>query len=206
MYTLFHVDIFKCSIKAVYMPCHVSMCAEVVFTDPADCGFGCVSRKRSFTIFIRRDAGRFLASPQALYDRMRDVLSKNQLAIEDLLWADQAMIQSEKESLVNASRSASKRSLSSLLTEWETKNQAIYELLLDETNIPLSAQVYGVGQNPEFLWKATSKEQVLPAITATDRLLWVRNGERPMTAAEKFVAHGYPMRTELAELLGVPAS
>eukprot|EP00438_Fugacium_kawagutii_P005103 Skav204556 [mRNA] locus=scaffold1059:53530:53940:- [translate_table: standard] len=136
---------------------------------------------------------------------MRDVLSKNTLAVQDLLWADEKLIQSEKEYLVNSSR-CGKRSLDEVLTEWETQNQSVYELLLDETNMTLEQQVFGVGQNPEFLWKATSKEGVLPTITATDRILWVRKGDRPMTAAEKFVAHGYPMRTDLAELLGLPVS
>lgn len=182
-----------------------TMFAKVVWTDPCDCGWGCVPRKRSFTVFIRRDVARFVGSIQTLYDAMRAKLSQKQLAIPDLLWADQTEIDAELNMLVGG-MSSGKRSKAHVLTPFEMKNKAVYEKVLDDSNIPVASQVFVLGQNPEKRWKATTVECGLPTITATDRVLWVRNGQRPMTALEKFAAHGYPVRDDLAKLLGVNVS
>lgn len=159
-------------------------------------------RRRAFTVFVRRDSGRFVASAQKLYDQMRNRLASKQLSITDLLCADQTVIDREVQQLVDASR---KRKLDEILTPWEMQNKAAYEHALDQSDIPFSHQVMAVGQNPTHLWKATSPTCALPTLTATDKILWVRKGDRMFTAWEKFVAHGWPMRDDLASALGVPA-
>ena len=67
----------------------------MIHTQPSDTGFGCVSRRRAFSIFVHREDGCFIDDPQILYDRLCEKLRCKQLQIPSLVWADEAAVQSE---------------------------------------------------------------------------------------------------------------
>jgi len=75
---------------------------------------------------------------------------------------------------------------------------------MDKKGVPMEEQIFCVGQNPQYMWK-TANKGALPAFTATDKILWLRKHQRPLTSLEKFAAHGYPVRADLAQSLGVEA-
>lgn len=176
--------------------------SQVIFAEPADVGFGCISRRRAFTIFLRRDAGSWVQEPQEVYNRLSAKLKQKQLPLSELLWADQAQIESEVHQLTKAKKST--RTASCLLTSFEQKNKEVYQqVLADKGELPQNV-VYVPSQNPKWVFKAARAGR-LPCFTATDKMLYVDALNRPITSSEKFSGHGYPAREDLAKALGVPA-
>lgn len=182
---------------------------QVIWTDPADAGFGCVSRRRSFTIFLRRDRGRWVSDPQRLYDKFAERLATKQVTIPGLIWATQQAVKHEIEQLT---QNASARDpeymhtkMEDCLTPTEAKNQVKYRKLLQEKGFPPDLFAYVPGQDPKFVSKAAF-HGVLPLFTATDRILWMEGPDRPLVAIEKLAAHGYPSRHDLAIALSTPDS
>lgn len=153
-------------------------------------------------MFVRRSSGRFVGSAQQLYDKLREKLSRKQLNMNDLLWAGEDVVQEELRHLCSSCRYWTNRSEQNVLTAWEMDNKRLYEQALDKTGSDLDKHIFAVGQNPKHLWKA-STNGIFPAFTATDKILWVRKQDRPLTAREKFSAHGFPVLPELASSLGV---
>ena len=227
----------------------LKLALQVISTDPADCGFGCVSRRRAFSIYLRKDSGVFHDDPQAVYEELTKHLKTKQVEIDSLWWADQSMVEKETAALVSASK---QRSIHNVFTSAEAHNVEVYHKLLDERQVPLeqcldcmqhpcheitgrnmtyivchliavfeishrwvlnrlhvagscfaSRQIYVPSQNPEHRMKAASSS--LPAFTATDKLIWSRHRGRHLLAQEKWAAHGFPVREDLAALLGVRA-
>ena len=170
-----------------------------MFTDPGDVGFGSISRRRAFCIFLRKDAGTFIHEPQALYDKCCSRLASRQVHLDNLCWASEQQVHEEIKNLI----SGTSRSREQVLTKFEQDNQKLYEKTMDARGIPADQQVYVPSQNPEFLSKMTSAG-VLPAFTCTDKIVWIRKLDRPLCAIEKFSGHGYPMTPELAQCLSVP--
>lgn len=177
---------------------------EVVFAEPWDVGFGALRRRRAFTFFVRKDVGAFTSDPQQLYDRLVRDLKKRQIRISDLLWASDTELQKEIELMCQGSKS-SERSMESMLTKFEEDNLKAYEKLMDDAGLDLENQICVPGQNPHHVakWSNTSR---LPTLTATDKWMWVRKLRRPLCAVEKFAGHGFPVRKDLADILGVPVS
>ena len=119
---------------------HVGRCfiqlltlSQVIFTDPVDCGFGCVSRRRAFTIFVRRDCGRFVGQAQELYDKLCKQLVGKQIEISDLIWADQQAVDAELEQIrssrtrfskVSPSSSVNGRTRTARSTKWPWTRKA----------------------------------------------------------------------------------
>ena len=174
---------------------------QVIYTQPSDLGFGAISRRRVFTAFVRRDAGKFIGDPQQVYDILTARLRDRQLSIETL-----TELTSDLE--VEADRKVLKRSCdpNSFLTKCEAGNKAKYEALYDETNATKFAdQCFVVNQNPDKCPKY-SKDGVLPLFTKTDRITWLRQRGRHLTALEKMLGHGWPMTQELACLLKLPVA
>ena len=175
---------------------------QVIFTQPSDCGFGVVSRQRVFQILLRRDCGRFVMDPQEAYNLLCDGLANRQLSLAELVCC-------VTEDDVAADRQILRKdsTADSFLTKWETINKKKYETLLDEkfSECPHSDQAFVVGQNPDVCAKFSAKG-ILPLFTKTDRITWLRQQARHLTANEKLVGHGWPMNKQLAELLRIPAT
>jgi len=174
---------------------------EVIFTEPADCGFAPVARRRSFTIYIRKDSAKFVSDPQTLYDRMCFQLRRKQIRWNDLVWADKGQVEEDLQKLT----SNTSRTRDDLFTESEKKNIAGYKAFFEEKGTPLEEQVYVPTQNPSHRPKAL-KRGVLPLFTATDKMVWIEGLKRPLTSLEKFAAHGWPVTADLAKELSVQAS
>ena len=177
---------------------------EVVFAEPWDVGFGALRRRRGFNFFVRKDIGAFTCDPQQVYDRLARDLKKKQIRISDLVWASDAQVRKEVEMLCKGNKS-SERSVESVLTKFEQDNLKKYEVLMDDAGLDLENQICVPGQNPDHVAKWSNKSK-LPTLTATDKLLWVRKLRRPLCAVEKFAGHGFPVRKDLADSLGVPVS
>lgn len=176
----------------------------MIFVEPVDCGWGPVSRRRAFTAYVRRDSGKFIGSAQNLYLRLSKKLSHKQLRIDDLIWADEKVVRDEVDELRSSRRVPCAKTSQECLIEYEDRNKRIYEKAMDDAGVNLRDQIFVVGQNPESRWKAANSG-VFPLFTATDKVIWLRQEDRPLTALEKFSAHGYPVTPELASCLGVEA-
>ena len=174
---------------------------EVIFAEPADCGFAPVSRRRSFTMYVRNDSAKFVSDPQALYDRMCFQLRQKQIRWNDLVWADKAQVEEDLRRLTLRTS----RTRDDLFSASEKKNIARYEAFFEEKGIPLEERVYVPSQNPNHRPK-TLKRGVIPLFTATDKMTWIESLERPLTSLEKFAAHGWPVTASLAKELSVEAS
>jgi len=176
-----------------------TMSSKAIYTQPSDLGFGAVSRRRVFTAFVRRDCGRFIGDPQQIYNILTASLRDRQLSIEKL-----TELTSDLE--VEADRKVLKRNCDPnfFLTKCEAANKARYEALYDEKHTTtLADQCFVLNQNPDKRPKQ-SKDGVLPLFTKTDRITWLRQRGRHLTALEKLLGHGWPMRQELACLLNLP--
>lgn len=174
---------------------------QVIYTQPSDLGFGAVARRRAFTAFVRRDAGKFIGEPQQIYNILTASLRDRQLSIEKL-----TELTSDLE--VEADRKVLKRNCdpNSFLTKCEAANKARYEELYDEKNeTTLADQCFVLNQNADKRPKQ-SKDGALPLFTRTDRITWLRQRGRHLTALEKMLGHGWPMTQELACLLNLPVA
>lgn len=189
--------------------CYQSLPMQVIWTDPSDAGFGCVSRRRSFTIFVRRDRGRWVSDPQHLYDKFARRLAAKQVTIPGLIWATQQAVTSEIKQLTENASARNPpnlhKKMEDCLTETEAKNQKKYRKILEDKDFPRELFAYAPGQDPKHCSK-TALHGVLPLFTATDRILWMEGPNRPLLAIEKLAAHGYPVRHDLAKALSTPAS
>ena len=173
---------------------------QVIFTNPSDVGWGCVSRHRAFTILLRHDAGRFIREPQQVYDRLCSGLGDSQLPFQALFGlTSDAEIQAE----LTAMRKL--RGNATGLTETEYKNLVQYQKVCTKQGEPKDLQVYALNQNPGRVFKA-ARNGILPLLTATDKLLWVRSRDGPLLPKEKLLAHGYPMSQELSDALKIPVT
>lgn len=172
----------------------------MIFTSPSDTGFGCTSRQRAHTIFLKSDCGKFIKDPQLVYDELCAGMGWTQLHMEDVL-----SLASPEKLGQELDRMRDLRLTPTGLTEFEAKNIQGYESALDSRGDPVDTQVFAINQNPEVCFKA-SRLGCFPAFTATDKYLWVRAKNAPLLASQKFIAHGYPMTKELATALGVPAT
>lgn len=167
------------------------MQSKVIFTQPSDVGFGCVARRRSFTILLRHDSGRFILDPQDTYDKLCAGLNDSQLSLHDLLACT-----TEADVLRELPEGYK-------LSPFEQSNLDQYQDLLDGKGVPIPNQVFAVNQNPNKVFKA-AMAGILPAFTATDKCLWSRGNRRPILAYEKFLGHGWPMTQELCQALKIP--
>lgn len=176
---------------------------QVVYTQPCDVGWGCLNRRRAFTVFVRRDVAEFLCDPQDNYDLLCEELQNSSLRIPDLFWGDKTMFDEEVSTFVNGSRCRTK---SKPLTKSEYENRRNYEKLLDTTRPEEDKfhQLFCLNQAPDKVCKV-SRKGVIPTLTRTDKIMWNRGKKRWMLASEKFTAHGYPMTDELSKILKIPA-
>ena len=170
----------------------------MIHTQPSDTGFGCVSRRRAFSIFVRREDGCFIDDPQILYDRLCEKLRCKQLQIPSLVWADEAAVQSEMLAVAKGTG----RSEGEVCTPTMERNLKGYLAEMDEKHPtePKELQAFVLSQNPCVCFKA-SKAGVLPAFTATDKFMHMRNAGRHLLAIEKFSGHGFPVTEQLAKAM-----
>lgn len=177
----------------------------MVFAQPCDAGFGCVSRRRGFAILVRRDCGCFVRNPQEIYDAICANLKTRQLRLGYALWASYDMVEKEHQRLIGGSRSKN-RSKKMFLSPCEDLNRQTYEALLDQErpDEDKNLQCFVPSQSPEKCFKA-SRDGCLPAFTATDKIMYCRGRRGLVTAEEKFALHSYPVTKDLAKLLKVPA-
>ena len=89
-------------------------------------GFGAISRRRGFTIFIRRDCAEFLVTPQDVYDRL--MLADGQLTMADILIGTPEDIAREQ-----PAETATRQAVNDYLTLFEVQNKSKYEKILDES-------------------------------------------------------------------------
>lgn len=173
---------------------------QVLYTQPCDLGFGCVSRKRGFTVFLRRDCGKFLVKPQDIYDRL--MMPDSQLEMNSVVIGAEADVQAEQ-----PVETATRLAANDFLTLFELKNEMKYQNLLDETRPEEShfAQSYVLDQNPDFCSK-TSSSGVFNTFTHKDKIVWLRGHRRRLLAKEKFIAMGFPMTQDLANIMGCPVT
>lgn len=108
---------------------------QVVYTEPSDVGFGCVSRKRGFTIFLRRDCGKFLVKPQDVYDRL--MLPDSQLEMKSIVIGTEADVQAEQ-----PEETATRLAANDYLTLFELHNEGKYQKILDRTLDQRSRTIY----------------------------------------------------------------
>lgn len=172
----------------------------MIFTQPSDVGFGCVSRRRAFTIFLRHDAGRFIGEPQEIYDALRKDLDKSQLTISNLI---AGTTDTDAQDALDKLKAA--RGTADGLTQFEATNIKQYHELMDSLGYEQHNQVSAANQNPLRCCKK-SGQGTLPAFTTNDKILWVRSRGGPLLAFEKFIAHGWPMTQELSNALGIPVT
>lgn len=152
-----------------------------------------MARRRSFTILLRHDSGRFILDPQDTYDKLCAGLNDSQLSLHDLLACT-------KEADVLRELPEGYK-----LSPFEQSNLDQYQDLLDGKGVPIPNQVFAVNQNPNKVFKA-AMAGILPAFTATDKCLWSRGNCRPILAYEKFLGHGWPMTQELSQALKIPVA
>ena len=178
----------------------------MIFAQPSDVGFGCVNRRRGFAILVRRDSGCFVRNPQEIYDAICKELKTRQLYLLNGLWASFDMVQQEQQMLVSGSKSRA-GTKSKFLSPFEEKNRELYETILDRERPgeDHNLQCFIPGQNPTRCFKA-SRNGVLPAFTATDKIMYCRGRRGLVTAMEKFGVHSYPVTEELADVLKVPVA
>ena len=151
-------------------------------------------------MFVRKDAGKFILDPQAVYDQLCSGLSDSQLQLQELLSAlPNDQIKQDAERLQKL------RGTPTGLTPWEQTNAQKYSDMLTEKGAPLKEQVFAVNQNPERVFKA-SNGGVLPAFTTADKHLWIAERNRALHPAEKFIGHSYPMTAEQAAALKIPVA
>ena len=134
-----------------------------------------------------------------MYDKLRSL--DKQLAMPSVFIAD------EKDVAANAPATSKYRKLENQnLTQFELDAKKKYEEMLDEKrpHEPHHLQSYVLGQNPSKCFKA-SNMGIMNTFTHADKHVWLRSLDRLLTAKEKFVAHGFPMTENLADILGVPA-
>lgn len=162
----------------------------MIYTQPSDVGFGCIARRRAFTAFLR----------VTVYDKLCQGLRDAQLSIENLVsGTPYEHVQLELQSMKNS------RKTPSGLTDFELGNLEQYQTILDARGVDVRHQIFVPMQNPLHCMKA-AKDGVLPAFTATDRLVWIRDRSGPLLPTEKFLGHGWPLTEELSQILGVPAT
>ena len=178
--------------------------SQVIFGEPADLGFHCVSRRRAFTVLVDRSKGQFIADPNQVYKALCHGLGDRHLSLEELVkLGSQAFLEKE---LALTGKSLNEYP-DNLLTELEKEHKGAYEKALDETRPgeAHSQQAYCLNQNPECVSKM-STDGVLPAYTKSDRMTWLRHEKRHLLAIEKFASHSYGVNAELANLLGIPVA
>lgn len=164
-------------------------------------GFGCISRRRTFTVLVDKSQGRFLADPSVVYQALCAGLADAQLTMSELSKA--AGPQDLDRELAQSGNSLDAYP-NNILSNFELKNQQKYEELakdLPEDSVVNTA--YCLNQNPDHRRKLAS-DGVLPALTKTDKLIWLRGQGRHMLASEKFAAHSWAVKEDLATLLGIP--
>ena len=162
-------------------------------------GFGAISRRRGFTIFIRRDCAEFLVTPQDVYDRL--MLADGQLTMADILIGTPEDIAREQ-----PAETATRQAVNDYLTLFEVQNKSKYEKILDESRPEEShfLQAYIWDQNPDFCCKM-SRNGAFNTFTHKDKVTWLRGLNRKLLGKEKFIGHSWPVTPELAAAMGVPA-
>ena len=173
---------------------------EVIFAEPCDLGFTCISRRRAFQILLDRGSGRFIRDPQAVYQRLCRGLGDSHLTLPEL-----CKLSSEVD--LQHELALSGKSLDSypqnLLCNSEQENLKRYQELLGLESLELQACC--LNQNPQHIAKFT-KVGLLPTFTKCDKMMWVPGRERHLLAKEKYAGHGFPVTQQLSALLKIPVS
>lgn len=138
--------------------------------------------------------------PQDVYDRLCTGLCDTQLPLDQLL-----SLASDEDIRQEVERMKQLRGTSTGLTEFEAANAKAYNKILAAKGEPFEQHVYALNQNPKMLLKA-AHHGILPALTATDKYLWVPSKGGPLLPLQKFAAHGFPVTEQLAEELKTPAA
>ena len=175
--------------------------AEVIFGEPSDVGFGCISRRRAFQLLLRRDAGRWIRDPLQVYLRLCRGLADKQLTLAELCQLGSASDLAHELSLIGKTVSGYPENL---LSTFEKTNKEKYEQLLGDEG-GRDQQAYCLGQKPDCINKSTTCG-VLPCFTHTDKIQWIPAKSRHLLAIEKFAGHSFGVSNELAALLGTPVS
>ena len=172
----------------------------MIFGEPSDIGFTCISRQRAFQIFLRRDAGRFIREPAVVYQRLCEGLGDKHLTLQELCkLVQEGDLQDE---LAFSGKSVDGYP-GNFVSTFEKGNKDKYEELLGPNPPELAA--FCLNQNPTYRNKSTHSG-LLPTFTKQDKLVWLPGQKRHLLAIEKFAGHGFGVNTELAALLKMPAS
>eukprot|EP00435_Cladocopium_sp_Y103_P031971 s2061_g8.t1 len=158
-------------------------------------GFGCISRKRGFTIFVRRDCAEFLVTPQDVYDRL--MLADSQLTMANMLIGTADDVAREQ-----PAETSTRRADKDYLKDFEFENEILDETRPEESHF---LQAYVLDQNPEFCSKISSRG-AFNTFTHKDKVTWLRGLNRKLLGKEKFIGHSWPVMPELAAAMGVPVS
>lgn len=172
---------------------------QVIFGEPSDTGFTCISRRRAFQVFLRRDCGRFIREPAEIYHQLCSGLGARHLTLPELC---QVMTEDDFQHELALSGKSVDSYPASFLSNFESSNKGKYEALLGDADLNL--QAYVLNQNPDHIKKYT-KCGLIPTFTKADKITWIPERKRHLLALEKYVAHGWPVNSELAEILKVPA-
>ena len=173
---------------------------QVIFGEPSDIGFTCISRWRTFQIFLRRDAGRFIREPAAVYQRLCAGLGDKHLTLPELCkLVQEGDLQDE---LAFSGKSVDGYP-GNFVSSFERENQKRYEELLGSNSPDLAA--FCLNQNPAHMNRSTHSG-LLPTFTKQDKIVWLAGQNRHLLAIEKFAGHGFGVKPELAALLKTPAS
>ncbi len=174
-------------------------------TSPADVGFACVQRKRTYTVLLLRERTKLVADLAEAWRHLqqafaaRGVVSFSScfVATGEELRAEENKWRRRRGLAVLAQTAPISRDWSYLLTPWQRARLQNYHAMSP------NADAFNLGQNPGAR-PGIALHGRLPTITRNSGLWWVPRLGRWMVAKELAAASGYPVTEELAAAAGVP--
>ena len=100
---------------------------QVIFGEPSDTGFTCISRRRAFQVFLRRDCGRFIREPAEIYHQLCSGLGARHLTLPELC---KVMTDDDFQHELALSGKSVDSYPASFLSNFESSNKGKYEALL----------------------------------------------------------------------------